>query len=87
VTDRIIDAFLYPRKIVPGCDHNRLWCKCDTPYWLRVSTESELARELKLWPAEKSDGSATQHSAAGDIPGSAVSDLQGAGASVDANDP
>jgi len=43
MTDRIIDAYRYPRRIQPGCQH-MLGCKCDPPYWLRNPTPAELAR-------------------------------------------
>jgi hypothetical protein len=50
---RTPNAFLHPRKIVPGCDHNRLYCKCDTPYWLRSSTLDETLLENKFYPPRK----------------------------------
>ena len=40
---RIVDAYRFPRRIQPGCQH-QLGCKCDPPYWLRLPTPAELAR-------------------------------------------
>jgi hypothetical protein len=44
---RAIDAYQYPRKIRPGCQH-QLGCGCDPPYWLRPSSPEEQAREAKI---------------------------------------
>lgn len=46
---RTINAFAHPRKVIPGCDHNRLYCKCDTPYWLRSSTPDESLVERRFY--------------------------------------
>lgn len=46
---RTINAFAWPRKLIPGCDHNRLYCKCDTPYHLRQSTLDETLREHRAY--------------------------------------
>lgn len=47
---RMLDAYRYPRRIQPGCQH-QLGCKCDAPYWLREPTPAELERWYK--PPEK----------------------------------
>ncbi len=44
---RIIDAYLYPRKVRIGCQH-QLGCGCDPPYWLRPSSPEEQVREAKI---------------------------------------
>jgi hypothetical protein len=44
---RMLDAYRYPRRIQPGCQHI-LGCKCDAPYWLREPTPAELERWWKL---------------------------------------
>jgi len=44
---RTIDAYLYPRKIRSGCQH-QLGCGCDPPYWLRLSSPEEEAREARI---------------------------------------
>jgi hypothetical protein len=44
---RVIDAYQYPRKVRPGCQH-QLGCGCDPPYWLRLSSPEEAARELRI---------------------------------------
>lgn len=41
------NAYQHQRLIRPGCEH-RLGCKCDTPYWLRPSTPSELVTESRI---------------------------------------
>jgi hypothetical protein len=46
---RVIDAYLYPRKVRAGCQH-QLGCGCDPPYWLRPSSPEEEAREAKIYP-------------------------------------
>lgn len=43
MTDRIIDAYRMPRKVVDGCMH-RLGCKCEPPFWLRGFSPAELER-------------------------------------------
>lgn len=43
---RIIDAYTYPRRIQPGCQH-QLGCKCDPPMWLRPPSPAELERWFK----------------------------------------
>lgn len=50
MTDRAINAYLYPRKVIPGCDHVRLYCKCDTPYHLREASPDEVRFEARLLP-------------------------------------
>lgn len=78
MTERIINAFVYARKVQPGCEH-RLYCKCDVPYWLRESTLPELVRESQIWPEIKTHDDSAQHLPERNIQGSAVSDLQGSG--------
>lgn len=74
-TDRATDAFLYARKIAPGCDHIAIYCKCDTPYWLRESSPSERAREKAMCPPEVLSHDPAQQKANGTIPESAMLDL------------
>lgn len=50
---RTLDAFRFPRRIQPGCQH-QLGCKCDPPYWLRQPTAAELAR----WPVQPKEDEA-----------------------------
>ena len=44
---RVIDAYLYPRKVRVGCQH-QLGCGCDPPMWLRPSSPQEQTREAKI---------------------------------------
>lgn len=39
-----LDHYTNERRVQPGCQHN-LGCKCEPPYWLRLSTPIEQARE------------------------------------------
>jgi hypothetical protein len=58
VSERVIDAYRYPQRLVEGCQH-RLGCKCDPPFWLRPYSPAELER-LKREEAK--------HSTAGEKP-------------------
>jgi hypothetical protein len=40
------NAYTDTRRIQPGCEH-RLGCKCETPFWLRERTTSEIEFEAR----------------------------------------
>lgn len=46
-TNRDVNAYTDPRKIVSGCQH-RMGCKCEIPFWLRDATPRELAFESRI---------------------------------------
>lgn len=41
--ERPYNAYRQGRYLVPGCDHNGPYCKCDPPFHLRPSTLAEEA--------------------------------------------
>lgn len=55
VLPRVIDAYRFPPKLQPGCQH-QLGCKCDPPFWLRASSPAEEEREKALQPPAKTGG-------------------------------
>lgn len=44
LNQRPYDAYINPRYVVAECDHHGPYCKCDPPFWLRESTETERGR-------------------------------------------
>lgn len=38
------DALTQPLRTVPGCTHDHIACRCETPYWIRLPTEIEARR-------------------------------------------